>query len=127
LNKTSAVNRLAFAALVSVGVIFLVWLRLHQPPNTVDDAYITFRYARNIASGVGFVYNAGERVLGTTTPAYTLLLAALSRLSATIIRASLIVIPGQCGHILLLIRLVAPHVAMGRVGGGALFAIDGRI
>ena len=58
-----------------------IWLRLHQPPNTVDDAYITFRYARNIASGVGFVYNAGDPVLGTTTPAYALLLAAVSRLA----------------------------------------------
>jgi hypothetical protein len=41
-----------------------------------DDAYITYRYARNLASGSGFVYNEGESVLGTTTPLYTLLLAA---------------------------------------------------
>jgi len=80
LNKTPIVQRLAFIALGFAGMIFLIGLRLHQPPNTVDDAYITFRYARNLANGVGFVYNAGERVLGTTTPAYTLLLAALSRL-----------------------------------------------
>lgn len=40
-----------------------------------DDAFITFRYARNIASGIGFVFNPGEWVLGTTTPLYTLLLA----------------------------------------------------
>jgi arabinofuranosyltransferase len=40
-----------------------------------DDAYITFRYAENLAHGHGFVYNLGERVLGTTTPLYTLLLA----------------------------------------------------
>lgn len=40
-----------------------------------DDAYITFRYARNLAMGRGFVYNEGEWVLGTTTPLYTLLLA----------------------------------------------------
>lgn len=40
-----------------------------------DDAYITYRYARNIANGLGFVYNPGEWVLGTTTPLYTLLLA----------------------------------------------------
>jgi hypothetical protein len=40
-----------------------------------DDPYITFRYAENIASGHGFVYNAGERVLSTTAPLYALLLA----------------------------------------------------
>ncbi len=40
-----------------------------------DDPYITYRYARNLASGQGFVYNPGERVLSTTTPLFTLLLA----------------------------------------------------
>lgn len=39
-----------------------------------DDAYITYRYARNLFNGLGFVYNPGARVLGTTTPLYTLLL-----------------------------------------------------
>ena len=49
----------------------------------IDDAFITFRYARNIVHGVGFVYNAGERVLGTTTPLYTLWMAALSLVTHT--------------------------------------------
>ncbi len=40
-----------------------------------DDAWITYRYARNLAAGEGFVYNAGEWVYGTTTPLLTLLLA----------------------------------------------------
>ncbi len=51
--------------------------RLLPGPRTIDDAYITFRYARNLLAGSGFVFNAGERVLGTTTPLFTLLLAAL--------------------------------------------------
>ena len=41
-----------------------------------EDALITFRYARNIARGAGFVYNEGERVLGTSSPLYALALAA---------------------------------------------------
>jgi hypothetical protein len=41
-----------------------------------DDAYITYRYARNLSQGMGFVYNANERVLGTSTPLFTLVLAA---------------------------------------------------
>jgi hypothetical protein len=49
----------------------------------VDDAYITFRYARNIVNGIGFVYNPAERVMGTTTPLYTLLMAGLSFLLRT--------------------------------------------
>jgi hypothetical protein len=41
-----------------------------------DDPFITFRYARNLAQGIGFVYNPGERILSTTTPLFTLVLAA---------------------------------------------------
>lgn len=35
-----------------------------------DDAFITYRYALNLAAGKGFVYNAGEQVYGTTTLLY---------------------------------------------------------
>jgi uncharacterized membrane protein len=49
-----------------------------------DDAYITFRYARNIAEGIGFVYNAGEKILGTTTPLFTLILAIIGNSTAPI-------------------------------------------
>jgi arabinofuranosyltransferase len=31
-----------------------------------DDAYITYRYARNVVRGYGPVYNPGERVEGYT-------------------------------------------------------------
>jgi len=53
-------------------------LRILPGPRTIDDAYITFRYARNLLRGDGPVYNAGERVLGTTTPLYMGLLSALA-------------------------------------------------
>lgn len=45
-----------------------------------DDLFITFRYAENLANGLGFVYNPGQRLLSTTTPLLTLLLAALQPL-----------------------------------------------
>lgn len=51
--------------------------RLIPGVRTIDDSYITFRYARNLLAGNGFVYNPGERVQGTTTPLYTLLMAGL--------------------------------------------------
>ncbi len=47
-----------------------------------DDPFITYRYAENLAGGHGFVYNPGERVLSTTTPLFTLLLAAFKSLGA---------------------------------------------
>jgi len=45
--------------------------------NNYDDAFITYRYSYNLASGLGFVYNPGERYLGTTTPLFGLLLGGL--------------------------------------------------
>ncbi|MFO0588794.1 MAG: hypothetical protein U0441_14685 [Polyangiaceae bacterium] len=42
---------------------------------TVDDAYISFRYARNLANGLGLVFNAGERIEGYTNFLFTCLLA----------------------------------------------------
>jgi len=47
-----------------------------------DDAHITFRYAENLATGKGFVYNPGERVEGTSTFLLTVLLAAALALGA---------------------------------------------
>lgn len=55
--------------------------RLLPGPRTIDDAYITFRYARNLLAGEGFAFNPGEYVLGTTTPLYTLLMASLGAVS----------------------------------------------
>jgi hypothetical protein len=51
-----------------------------------DDAFITYRYARNIANGHGFVYNLHKPVLGTTTPLYTLWLALWGKLLGRDIR-----------------------------------------
>lgn len=40
-----------------------------------EDAYISFRYARNLVEGHGLVFNPGERVEGYTNFLWTLLLA----------------------------------------------------
>jgi len=61
---------------VATALFILIYGNLAQ-----DDAYITYRYARNLANGYGFVYNQNEWVLGTTTPLYTLILAISAYLS----------------------------------------------
>ncbi|MBN1639594.1 MAG: hypothetical protein JXA09_00070 [Anaerolineae bacterium] len=63
--------RVALALVVGLALA----ARLLPGERTIDDAYITFRYARNLSAGLGLVYNSGERVLGTTTPLYALLMA----------------------------------------------------
>jgi len=59
-------TRLLLTGALVVGFVMRLVVMFRSAP--LDDAYITFRYAQNLAAGLGFVYNAGERVLGTTTP-----------------------------------------------------------
>jgi hypothetical protein len=40
-----------------------------------DDAFISFRYAKNLVNGFGLVYNAGERVEGYTNFLWTIIIA----------------------------------------------------
>jgi len=49
---------------------------------TVDDAYITFRYAENLASGHGVTFNPGERVEGYTNFLWLLILSGAHLLGA---------------------------------------------
>ncbi|MCX7765756.1 MAG: hypothetical protein N2246_03505, partial [Candidatus Sumerlaeia bacterium] len=61
---------------VIISIILLVYTATQFYIYT-DDFFITFRYANNLATGKGFVYNEDERILATTTPLLTLLLAWL--------------------------------------------------
>ena len=40
-----------------------------------DDTFIHLQYARHLAAGDGFVFNPGERVYGSTSPLWVMLLA----------------------------------------------------
>lgn len=70
-------NAAICVVLYAVVVRFAILRATHS---ATEDFFITLRYAENISSGHGFVYNPGEHVLGTTTPLYTLLLALFHRL-----------------------------------------------
>jgi hypothetical protein len=79
---SSARGRTRTEKLIVAGLLLVALsARLMPGQRMVDDAFITFRYARNLLEGYGFVYNPGVHVLGTTTPLYTLLLAGLSLVS----------------------------------------------
>ena len=43
----------------------------------LDDTFIFYKYAKNIAEGNGYVFNLGEKINATTSPLYTLILASL--------------------------------------------------
>jgi len=71
-----AISTAAWIAALAI-VALLVGARFHG--YAFDDPFISYRVARNIASGDGFVYKPGERVNAVTNPLYTLLLAGLYR------------------------------------------------
>lgn len=64
-------------ALLPAALLAALALLVYQYWFVCDDAFITFRYARNLASGNGLVYNLGERVEGYSNFLWTLLCAAL--------------------------------------------------
>ncbi|MFT5994226.1 MAG: arabinofuranosyltransferase, partial [Bradymonadia bacterium] len=92
----------------------------------IDDAYITFQYARNVVDGHGPVFNPGERVEGYTNFFWMLLLSGLhaartdlevsSRVLAFVFALALII--GGTGW---LSRRHSPMVAL---TFGALLALD---
>lgn len=65
-----------YANLITLALIsiLLVMVGINNWGESFDDAFITYRYAKNLLMGNGFVYNVGERHLGTTTPLFVLLL-----------------------------------------------------
>jgi hypothetical protein len=64
--------------LLAVSVLVLLYGCWQSRFVYADDAFITFRYAENLARGLGPVYNAGEYVEGYSTPLYMFALAGAS-------------------------------------------------
>jgi arabinofuranosyltransferase len=60
----------------ALGAVALVAHNASIQPWTLDDAFISFRYAEHFAAGEGLVYNPGEYVEGYTTFLWVLLLGA---------------------------------------------------
>lgn len=82
--QTHARTRIQLASIALLGVLLITLVaRLLPGARTIDDAFITFRYSRNIVEGLGFVYNPGVHTLGTTTPLYTLLMASMSAITGS--------------------------------------------
>jgi hypothetical protein len=68
-------------AWIAVLVVIALAARIIPGVRTIDDAFITFRYSRNLVEGSGFVYNPGVYTLGTSTPLFALTMAAVGAVS----------------------------------------------
>ena len=71
--KITTQNRWVLALIVIGGIIGAWHLRW-----VCDDAFISYRYAENLAGGYGLVFNHGEKVEGYTNFLWTLVLSIAS-------------------------------------------------
>ncbi len=74
--------------LLAVSVLVLLYGCWQARWLYADDAFITFRYAENLARGSGPVFNAGEYVEGYSTPLYMFALAGASALGLELMQSS---------------------------------------
>ena len=92
-----------FTAVVVAVMLFLgLWAWTHR--FIQDDAFISFRYARNLVEGKGLVWNPGERVEGYTNFLWTLLMAVPFALGLDPVRFA-----HGCGLLLFLASLGAAY------------------
>ena len=108
---------LALPLLLAARAVF--WKLL---PDSSEDAYITYRYAWNFASGHGLVFNPGERVMGFTSPIWTL----WSALGVVVMRDPNVWARGwsmlaDCGTLFLLTRLLGRFGSVVSAWCGAIF------
>lgn len=115
--------------IVGASLLLCFLARLTAGKLIIDDAFITFRYAENLSTGVGFVYNPGEAVLGTSTPLFTLLIASSVRAGLSPESVSYAI--GVLGDLLVILSLFYVSQKEGRFFAGAFsglwFAVCGPL
>jgi len=67
---------LAAASCLSLAIYLLISARTYRTGFPLDDAWIHQTYARNLASGLGWTFIPGEVSAGSTSPFWTVVLAA---------------------------------------------------
>ena len=108
-----------FLALAVFGAA--LWYMRQSGMVDTDDAYITFRYAENLARGWGLVYNRGEHILGTTTPLFCILLSAFHLPGVSIPLAADLINLVSAGLSAMLIFLLVRSARGGRLAFAAAF------
>ena len=96
----------------------------------LDDAYIHFRFAQNLASGHGFSFNPNQPVPASTSPLWVLLLAVPAAfgaplwLAAKVYGIAFLAVSALLAWRLCMRLIGIPIVAL---AAGALTALDGRL
>lgn len=74
-SRWTGASRRWIDALLLVAVLALFAADVRRPRSQIDDAFISYQYARNLVEGHGLVFNPGEYVEGYTNLLWTLLVA----------------------------------------------------
>ncbi len=98
------------AAILTLGACATFLVETSALAEANDDAFISYRYARNLVEGHGLVYNPGERVEGFTNLLWTLLVAAGMGLGVDAPQAGRVL--GRASGLLLLV-LTTAYAAQG--------------
>ncbi len=116
-------SRLALLAVILLGMLALLFAQTRHPLAPSEDAYITYRYARNLAQGHGLVWNVGEDpVEGSTEFLWAASLAATSRLTGVSIEQGARALNLAVGLLAVLTLAVAAFSLSGRRFLPSLFA-----
>ena len=114
---------LAFLAVMVLGIAGLLFAQARHPLAPSEDAYITYRYARNLAEGHGIVWNVGEDpVEGGTEFLWTVLLAGTNRVTGLSIEDAARVLNLVIGVLAVLVLALASYTLSGQRFLPALFA-----
>lgn len=122
-RPTDRLHLLPTAALVLFWTLLAALLVVKLAGQALDDVFITYRYAQNLAAGEGLVFNPGERVFGTTAPGWALLLGVLARLAPL----SVPVLGTLLTGVSLLVVALTLHAEGRRLGRGAETAAGGTL
>ncbi|WP_157838094.1 hypothetical protein [Pseudomonas sp. PH1b] len=85
MNKLVAKKAKAMVSGLIVLVVLSALALLYYDRNkiySVDDSFITYRYAFNLMQGDGLVFNLNEKYYGTTAAGYAVVLAGANKLAA---------------------------------------------
>ena len=121
--------------LVAAGLLLLVWVPVIALAQTAvvggqrywwlfDDAMISMRYAHNLATGQGLVWNPGERVEGYTNLLWTLLMAAFHLLPLDL---RFMALPVLAANLLIGLLTLPVLAALTRELGGGTLAVAGAL
>jgi arabinofuranosyltransferase len=122
---------LAFSFLVFLILTYIFF------PESIDDAYITLRFSKNLILGNGPVFNVGERVEGYSNFSWMVLLAAFGWAGAAMEMAMkyLSLISGLCvlaltwklssNYFKSNLAIVTPLILLGTSAFFAVWAVDG--